>query len=52
MASIPTTDGVMIAGGDGEYVARAADWMDLGRAINAGTRPSGARLRIAIDPPR
>jgi len=52
VASIPPVDGVVIVGGDGEYVARSHDWMSLGEAINAGTRPSGARLRIAIDPPR
>ena len=52
VASIPPVDGVVIVGGDGDYVARADDWMKLGAAINAGTRPAGARLRIAIDPAR
>jgi len=52
VTTIPPTDGVSIVGGEGEYVARADDWMLLGRAINAGVRPPGARLRIAIDPPR
>ncbi len=52
VASIPPTDGVSIVGGEGDYVARADDWMLLGRTINAGVRPPGARLRIAIDPPR
>ena len=52
VASIPPVDGVVIAGENGSYVARADDWLVLGRAINAGTRPTGARLRIAIDPNR
>lgn len=50
--SIPPNDAVVIVGGDGEYVARSDDWMVLGRTISAGTRPSGARLRIAVDPSR
>ncbi len=52
VASIPPADGVVIVGGDGEYVARADDWLVLGRTIGAGVRPSGARLRIAVDPAR
>ncbi|HEY5664117.1 MAG TPA: hypothetical protein VIS05_08795 [Ilumatobacter sp.] len=52
VASVPPTEGVVIAGAAGEYVARAPDWMSLGRALNAGERPPGARLRIAVDPPR
>ena len=52
VASIPPTEGLVIVGGDGAYACRAPDWMVLGRAISAGTRPPGARLRIAIDPPR
>ncbi len=52
VASMPLVDGVAIVGGDSQYVARADDWMLLGRTINAGVRPAGARLRIAIDPPR
>jgi primosomal protein N' (replication factor Y) len=52
VASIPPADGVTIVGAEGEYVARADDWMLLGRTINSGVRPLGARLRIAIDPPR
>ncbi len=50
--TIPTGDGVVIVPTDSGFVARADDWMTLGRAINAGVRPSGARLRIAVDPPR
>jgi primosomal protein N' (replication factor Y) len=52
MASVPHVDGLAVVGGDGEYVVKGADWMELGRALNAGVRPSGARLRIAVDPPR
>lgn len=52
VASIPPDDDVVIVGGDGEYVARADDWMVLGRTIGAGVRPAGARLRIAVDPAR
>lgn len=41
-------------GGDGadRYLLRAPDWTSLGAALNAVERPSGARLRIAVDPPR
>lgn len=52
VASIPATEGLVIVGEDDSYVLRADDWMTVGRAVNAGVRPSGARLRIAIDPPR
>lgn len=38
--------------GDAGYLVRAADWMTLGEALNATTRPVGSRVRIAIDPPR
>ncbi len=50
--SVPHVDGIVIVGGDGEYVARGGDWFALGRALNAGVRPAGGRLRIAVDPPR
>lgn len=52
VASVPHADGVAIVGGDREYVASGGDWMTLGRALNAGVRPAGARLRIAVDPQR
>jgi primosomal protein N' (replication factor Y) (superfamily II helicase) len=52
VASIPSTDGVVIAGAADRYVARSGDWMLLGATINHGIRPPGARLRIAVDPPR
>jgi len=50
--SIPPNDDVVIVGGHGEYAARSDDWMVLGRTIGSGTRPPGARLRIAVDPSR
>ena len=41
-------------GGDGadRYLLRALDWTTLGNALNQAPRPAGARLRIAVDPPR
>ena len=52
VASLPAEDGVMVVGGDERYVARADDWMELGRVLTNGERPAGSRLRIAVDPPR
>lgn len=52
VGSIPPTDGVMIAGADNDYMVRAPDWHLLGATLHRGVRPSGARLRIAVDPPR
>lgn len=52
VASIPPVEGVVVAGSDGAYVARAEDWMLLGRTIHQGVRPPGSRLRIAVDPAR
>ena len=43
---------VSIGGSAGNYVVRAADWVTLGSALNAGIRPHGSRLRIAVDPAR
>jgi len=45
---------VIQVGRDGadRYLLRAADWTTLGRAINETARPSGARVRVAVDPPR
>lgn len=34
------------------YLLRAPDWMSLGEALNATTRPPGARIRVEVDPPR
>jgi len=56
VASLPDdhdeSAGFVIVGADGEYAARAPDWMTLGRVLSAGERPPGSRLRIAVDPPR
>jgi primosomal protein N' (replication factor Y) len=45
---------VVQVGRDGEnrYLVRASDWTTLGRALNETSRPAGARVRVAIDPPR
>jgi primosomal protein N' (replication factor Y) len=37
---------------DDHYLVQAADWMTLGAALNATVRPAGARVRVAVDPPR
>jgi primosomal protein N' (replication factor Y) len=52
VASLPSDDDVLVVGRDGEYAARASDWMTLGEVLSAGERPPGSRLRIAVDPPR
>jgi primosomal protein N' (replication factor Y) len=52
VASLPIAGDVVVVGSDGEYVARAADWMTLGEVLSEGERPPGSRLRIAVDPPR
>lgn len=38
-------------GGD-RFLVRADDWMELGAALNATTRPPGARIRVEVDPAR
>lgn len=43
---------VEVGGADGNWTVRSASWETLGRAITAVPRPKGARLRIAVDPPR
>jgi primosomal protein N' (replication factor Y) len=52
VASLPAAEGVMVVGGDEAYVARADDWMALGAVLSEGERPTGSRLRVAVDPPR
>ena len=52
VAGLATGAGVTVVGGEDRYVARADDWTTLGTALTAGERPSGSRLRIAVDPPR
>ena len=34
------------------HLVRAADWLDLGRRLNAAERPPGSRIRIEVDPAR
>ena len=47
------TDGIEVGGdGEGRFLVRAGDWMTLGRTLNGAERPSGSRVRVAIDPPR
>lgn len=52
VAGLRPSGSVSVVGGHEHYVARADDWMELGRVLAAGERPSGSRLRIAVDPPR
>ena len=44
--------GVTVGGAPGRHLVRAATWDELGAALIATTRPKGARVRIAVDPPR
>jgi primosomal protein N' (replication factor Y) len=44
--------GVEVGGDTDRFLVRAPDDMTLGAALRAGVRPPGARLRIAVDPPR
>jgi primosomal protein N' (replication factor Y) (superfamily II helicase) len=41
-----------VGGGGDRFLVRADDDISLGAALRAGARPPGARLRIAVDPPR
>ncbi len=43
---------VQVGESAGRYLVRSTDWMTLGAALRAGVRPSGSRLRVAVDPPR
>jgi primosomal protein N' (replication factor Y) (superfamily II helicase) len=45
-------DGVVVGGGAGRYVVRAASWDDLGRALIAARGSTRERVRIEVDPPR
>lgn len=51
---VSTVADTVEVGGDGDdrFIVRAPDWTTLGVALNVAERPPGARLRIAIDPPR
>lgn len=51
--SLKGTDGIQVMGPtSGRYLVRAGDWDALGRALTAAPRPTGSRVRIAVDPPR
>lgn len=52
MATVPSGDLQVARIGPDEWVVRGADWETLGRALSVGVRPTGSRLRIAVDPPR
>ena len=52
VASLPPEEGVIVAKSGEGYVARANDWMTLGKVLSEGERKPGRRLRIAVDPPR
>ena len=47
-----TSGGIAVGGAEGDYAVKAPTWTDLGRALIDAPRPKGARLRIAVDPPR
>lgn len=50
--SLPAHTEVHVAGDGDHYVVKAATWEHLAMVLGAGVRPSGSRLRIAVDPPR
>lgn len=50
--SLPPDPEIQSVTTDGGYAVRAPDWDRLGAYLLQGQRPSGARLRIAVDPPR
>jgi primosomal protein N' (replication factor Y) len=52
VASLPPADRVVVAHDGERYALRGPDWMALGAVLEAGVRPPGSRLRIAVDPPR
>ena len=49
---LETVTGVEVGGGPDRFVVRAPHANQLGAALRAGVRPSGSRLRVAVDPPR
>jgi len=51
-AALRAVDGIAVGGAGGDYAVKAPTWTDLGRALIGTPRPKGARLRIAVDPPR
>lgn len=52
METVPVSASVQVAETDGVYALRSSSWDELSGALNTGVRPPGARLRIAVDPPR
>ena len=53
-AALSETEFAVDIGGDGagRFLVRAVDWEILGTALNAVERPSGARIRVEVDPAR
>lgn len=52
VASLPVDSAVAVVGDGDGFAVRAPDWTGLGRYLSSGERPSGKRLRVAVDPPR
>ena len=51
-AALRSVPGIGVGGRERSYTVRAAGWDELGRALVAAPRPKGARVRVAVDPPR
>lgn len=45
-------DAVMVGRDGDRWLVRSESWSTLGQALNAAPRPSGARVRVEVDPPR
>ena len=43
---------VDVGGSAGDWIVRARSWEQLGNALRFVERPSGARVRVEVDPPR
>lgn len=52
IASIAGVEGLTVGGGPDRWLLRADSRTRLGRALRGVARPSGSRLRVAVDPPR
>ena len=57
IAQLELDDGLDVGGdaadvGGARYLVRGSDWWSLGHALNDAERPPGARVRVAVDPPR
>ena len=44
--------GVSVGGRPNDYLVTAPTWHELGMALITAERPKGARVRVAVDPPR